>query len=676
MRNWIIKFTLILCLLLCVQVSFAGQKDVDWWRIQKDLTNRLLDSEIDIVQLTKEVSSKEPQDGYEAMFKFSVLMRAGMNKEAIETLSELKMLSNGIKNYDISTIYYDACDYIKAWDIAQAVVEVFAEDISEIELQNRLIEHFSNSGWSIEKIDNWFAEMPKGKNNFWIKERIAFNVKHNQGDKLIKELSDNVRNNPDDIENVITFLDALIYARRNNETWDLSWMSEVIKPKLITQAESIASKLSTLSQLSTAKVFYQYALDMELSEDEVRQLSMFNQVFIPNEIVRARFKVRIREDMSKCLLDLDMKEQSQNLMVEAADIREEYGLGLNALFSGRVQAASGQQVIEGRILEKEKLSEYDPEYWSERARYYQGRKEAAQEEEALIKGLALTKPQIEPQRIFKGHRDLRSSLLNDYARFLKRQNRSQDAVDLLLKEITEVPTNSESAIQAARLLAYEFEKLISIDDEVLWTWLENRTKWEYPEERLLHRMLENTVPAQRTFELRVPENDISEILDKNFSRGEKLAFDNDPSRACTLGWIENRMGFPKRSIILLRYAYENTNDKDLKEESAFNLFESYLETDNWKNAEKIFSEAAKRLSYKETSEWYSRIAIAAAKLGDKEDAMRIWNRAANLYPASFGLLGKISKYGLKEELKDFYNQMQKKLPNSEVPVKAISILEK
>jgi tetratricopeptide (TPR) repeat protein len=270
---------------------------------------------------------------------------------------------------------------------------------------------------------------------------------------------------------------------------------------------------------------------------------------------------------------------------------------------------------------------------------------------------------------------LRSSLLKDYVLFLKRQNRSKEAVDLLLKEIGESPADSQSAIQAARLLSFDFEKHVSVDDEVLWTWLANRTKWEYTEELLLWRMLENTVPAERVFEREIPENNITERLDKNFSRAEKLAFNNDPTRACTLGWIENRMGFPKRSIALLKHAYENAKEKELKEKSAFNLLESYLDTGNWKSAEEIFPEAAKRLTYKEIPEWYSRAAIAAAKSGAKEVAMRLWRNVANLYPASLGSLDVIAKYGLKDELKEFYNQMQKKMPSSEVPAKAISIIE-
>jgi hypothetical protein len=674
MRNVI--FILISYLLLCVPNLYAAEDKADWWQIQKDLTNKLWNSNIDITELVKNVNSVSPKNAREAMNKLSLMLRTGMDKEGVQTLRELKALYPEIDNSQIESIYYDAVDNYQAWDFAKATVEVFAENISQIDLSYRLINYLKSSGWSVRKIDDWLADKPKGKNNFWIKERLAFNVKHKQGDKLIKELSDNVRDNPQDIENTIAFLDALIYARNNNEIWDLSWMSEVIKPKLITQDESLASKLYQLSQWSTAEVFYQYALDMELSEDEVRQLSMSYQAFVPDEIMRAGFKVKVREDMSNCLLKLDQKDQAQKWMEEAANIREEYDLGLNSVFAGQVQAASGQRVIEGRILENEEISENEPQYWSERAGYYRGRKEAAQEEYALKKGLALTKPKIEQEGAFKRSMDLRSSLLNSYASFLKRQNRSKDAVDLLLKEISEAPANSESAIQAARLLAYDFEKLVSVNDEVLWTWLKNRTKWEYPEERLIWRMLENAVPAERAFERRISENDISEILDKNLSRAEKLAFENDPTRACTLGWIENRMGFPKRSIALLEYACENANDEGLKEKSAFNLLESYLDTGNWKNADEIFSEAAKRLTYKEIPDWYARVALAAARSGATRDAMRIWKRFANINPARFDWLDDIAEYGLKDELIDFYGQMQEKMPSSQVLARAMEILEK
>ncbi|MFQ6036370.1 MAG: hypothetical protein ACE5NM_11090, partial [Sedimentisphaerales bacterium] len=332
-----------------------------------------------------------------------------------------------------------------------------------------------------------------------------------------------------------------------------------------------------------------------------------------------------------------------------------------AFFAGQVQAASGQRIIEARIRREEKQSKDDPQYWWKRAHYYRGRKEPAQEQKALRKGLALTTPQPEPERRHRGHADWRSWLLADYAHFLARENRTGEAVTLLRKEMESSPANSASSKKAAYVLAFDFEKYIRVEDEVPWKWLANRPKWQYTEKRVFWRMLESAKQDE---------------LDRYFSRAEKLADGGDPSRPYTVGWIMNRMNFPKRSIPLLKYAVENASDKELKERAAFALFESYLDTGDWKQAEEIFPDAAKRLTPRELPECYSQVAVTAAEAGAKTDAMRIWRRVANLSPSQIGGLEDLAKAGLRNELKDFYCEMRKKMPSSEAPARALIVLEK
>lgn len=638
----------------------TGEAQADWWKAQRDLTEMLMEGKTGFPELVKNVTKLAPKTGQEAMFKVSVFMRGGMNKEAIEALRELKRLAPALVNDQVSSIYYDACDNVQTWNVAKATVEVFADNVSEITLGNRLVKHFLSLGWTVKKVDKWLAGKPKGIQNFWVKERLRFNVGHGCGEALVKELSDIVRNDPADIEGAVALLDALAYARyTGNENWDLSWMARIINPKLATEAEELASRLKTLRQWQTAIVFYRQAVDTVLTEEETSNALMC-AAFVPPERLRAMFAAHTREGLSECLLKLGKEEQAQKWMVEAADIREKHELGLNALFAGQVQGASGQRTIEGRIREREKESENDPGYWRERAQYYRGRNEGAQEEEALRKGLALTTPQPEPEQPPRSHVDWRSWMLADYARFLVRQKRTDEAVALLRKEIEQAPATSESARRAANLLAFDFEKQIGVDDIVLWNWLANRPEWEYTEERLLLRMLEK---AKR------------DDLDKHFVRAEKLAAEKSASRAHTLGWIMNRMHFPGRSIPLLKCAVDNAKGKELKEDALFTLFESYLDTGDWRHAEKVFPDAAQQLTPRELPEWYSRVAVAAAKAGAKADAMRIWSHVANLCPACIGRLEDLVKAGLKDELKGFYHEMRKKMPSSEVPGKALMVLE-
>jgi tetratricopeptide (TPR) repeat protein len=639
----------------------AETENVDWWQAQSSINKEVMEKGTSIASLAKNAVKSSPTSNQEAMYKLCVLTRAGMNKEAIQSLQELKKQCSKLDNYQISSIYYDACDNLQNWDMAKAVVEMFADNVSEIALDNRLLKHLADSGWTTEKIDEWLAGMPKGVNQFWVKERLRFNMANGSGETLLKELMNVARSNPDDIDGAIAFFDAYIYARHGErDKKELAWMGQAFKPKLATQACDFASRFENLNDWETASAFYRQAIEIPLTDDEVKRLAMNRQAIMPGSTLKAAFDVQIREGLAKCLLELSKKDEAQKWMVEAADIREKNKLGRNAVLAGLIQGESGQRTIEGRIKAEEKKSENDPAYWRERADYYRGRKENSKEEDALKKGLALTTPQESPERASKGQMDWRSWMLSDYARFLSRDNRIAEAIALLRKEIEESPATSESSKKAANLLAFDFEKQIIADDEVLWKWLSGRQKWEYTEERLLWRMLENAK---------------KDDLDKHFSHAEEIVKDKDPSRASTLGWIMNRMNSAKRSIPLLKSAIENSQDKELVEKTTFTLLESYLDTGDWKNAEKIFPVASKRLTSGELPQWYSKIAVSAAKAGAKEDAMRIWACIANINPSSTAGLDSLAKTGLKNELIEFYRKMKEEMPSSEIPDKVIKELE-
>jgi tetratricopeptide (TPR) repeat protein len=655
-QGLIISFLLTI---FCIPCFVRAAEQPDWWKAQKDVEDALANQKSNIADLVKRAGWVEPQTAQDAMFKLNILMRAGMNNEAIQTIKELKELAPNLDNSQISSIYYQACDYLSAWNIAQAVVETFAENISELGLNNRLIRYFLESGQDFKDVDRWLANLPKGKDSFFIKERLYFNVQHGQGDELIQNLTNDIKNNPQKIEQVTAFLDALIYSRQTaEEHWDLSWLPDTIKPQFATEAENMASRLKTLNKWIEAIVYYQRAMEIPLTEEEVKKLGMMRQVLISEPTLRAMFAIYTREGMADCLLKLQRNDEAQRWMLEAADIRKKNNFGRNALFAGQVQEASGERVVEKRIKKEEEKSKMDPQYWGERAQYYRGRNEPAQEEEALLKGLELTTPQPESEPVLMEQIDWRSGMLSDYVYFLKRQKREDEAITILKKEIQQFPSNMPSTKRAARILAFDFENSLRTEDEVLWQWLANQPTWEYTEERLLWRML---------------ENEKQESLDKHLLRAEELAKE-DPSRAHTLGWIMNRMQFVKRSIPLLKFAVNNTDNNELKERAVFTLFESYLDSADWQQAEQIFPEARKRLTPEEVPDWYGRIAVIAAKAGAKEDALRLWKEIANINPSMTDKLRDLTKAGLKDDLVKFYTEMQKQMPTSEIPGKVLIIL--
>lgn len=660
-------FSLLLLLALGISSAMAGEraKDPEWWAVQKKLTNMLSSGETSVATLAGKMKATPPTNAEQAMLQVAVFMRAGMAKECVAAITDLKEHSPNLRNYAVSCMYYEACDHAQAWDVARVLVEVFAGNITELSLENRLFKALQGEGWDFDRFDAWLRKRPAGKKNFWTKTRLRLHMQHKRGDALLTKWAADVKANPSDCAKAIGFLDAILYAcHRPEDRPDLNWMADVIKVSRATDAREMGSRLKRLQQWRAGAHFFEQAVKVPLTKEEIRKQSMNYQVFISGERIRVGFEAHVRDELAACLLKQGQTGTAQKWMEDANALREKHGLSRNSYFAGQVQAESGQRVIEKKIKKEEELSKDNPEYWRKRARYYRGRREAAQEEEALKKALALVAPKAQPDRPSKGMVAMRSWIIGDYVHFLIRQKRRDEAVALLRSEIKNAPPNSISSRQAANRLAFDLPKHLNSDDEVLWTWLAAQGKWEHIEERVLLRMLENAPAAAR---------------DKHFTRAERLAGEKNPSRLHTLGWIMNRMGHAKRSIPLLEAALkcaEETKGKLLPERAAFTLFESYLDTNNWRKAEALFPKARRRLTAKEVTDWHGRVAMAASRAGAKDEALRIWKNAASANPSALSNLDQLASTGLRGELRKYYLQLKKDLPGSTVPDKALAILNR
>lgn len=661
-------------------LTCLGQEP-DWWRAEGDLAKWLWASNTPIARLVSRVSHGSGADGQAILFKIAVFLRAGMDQQAAESVSELKRACPKLGHDQISSIYYAACED-EAWHLAQMLAETFEESVADVTLEDRLLKHWLESGRTIEQIDGWLAARPGHLQPFWVKERLRFAQSHGRGDSLRQSLGDAVRRNPGDLTNAIVFLDALLSAGSDAQPIDLSWFLDRVKPVRALDAKALAERLKQLEQWQAALHYFQHAITIPLTDPELEELSKMRQVFISEERTRAEVAVAAREAMAECLLKLDQADAAQERMVEAADLRKQYGLLPNALLAGRVQSASGQATIERRITAAASASEDDAAYWSERAQYYRGRKEPDREEEALKQALSLTRPQPTPERRDKGYTDSRRRVLSDYVQFLSRQKRGDEAVRLLRQELADAPALAESSARAAYLLAFHFDKQLKADDPVLWNWLASRPVWGHPEERLLWRMLENaaieahaapTPTRPPTQAWRMPEK-IAQDLEQHFRRAEKLAGNGHFSRAYTLGWIMNRLQFPQRSIPLLERATATATDDEARQRASFALLESLLDTGAWQEAEVIFDRAAQQLTAREIPQWHSRLALAAAREGHKADALRLWFRTANVSPMALRGLDELARLGLRDDLLAFYRAMQKEMPASQAPVRALELL--
>jgi len=651
----------------------------DWGRADRDVVARRMSQEGDFPGLVAEVLSRKPASAQEELFRLSVLMHAGMDRDAATCVRALKARCPMLAPEQVAGIYYDACDEYEAWEAAQALVEAYADSITDLAVENRLVEHLLRSGWTVERVDRWLAGLlprsPREKParsdrwfygrrvtpvEFWSQVRLRFDVDHGLGEARLQELAAAARSRPDELWRTMDLLQGLRYARmRGNAPLDLAWLPGAVRVERATEARDLSEALFALEQWPVALGYAERAATTPLAAGEVGWIGESLAAVWPEESLRAAFTADAQDSLAMCLLKLDRKAEAQQWMVKADDLRERYGLGRNALFAGQVQAVSGQRVIEGRIQKAGEKSEDDPDSWLERAQYYRGRNEPAQEEAALKQAMALVEPQPKPERPVHWS-DRRSQVVSSYEGFLVRQGRRPEAIALLRREVEASP-DAASAQWAVHSLAYDFEKEIGAEDPLLWGWLEKRTKWDYTEERLVWRLLENAGVEGR---------------ERCLVRAESLAAGADPSRAMMLGWVMTRLswGCSPRAIPQLKYALERSADGDLIRSATLTLFEAYLESGKWREAEALYPQVAGHLGPGEKTEWYTRIALAAAKAKARTDAMRLWASAAAVDPSQLDYLEPLAQAGLRDDLVAFYKTMRKRLPASQIPVRALQKL--
>jgi tetratricopeptide (TPR) repeat protein len=153
-----------------------------------------------------------------------------------------------------------------------------------------------------------------------------------------------------------------------------------------------------------------------------------------------------------------------------------------------------------------------------------------------------------------------------------------------------------------------------------------------------------------------------------------LAGNNNPTRAKVLGWIMTRTGESERAVTWLKQAVENFPDGDEKQSAAFTLFEAYLNTDDWRGAEDMWPLVRQRLTPREIPDWLGRVAVVAAKDGDKDAALRLWQAKSNLDRTDFRHLDELARLGLSQNLRAFYQRMAEDDPITWVPGAVLKLL--
>jgi len=595
-------------------------------------------------------------------------------KSIIKQLGAVRGAANAEEKSELS----QTADFLigkEKWDLAKLYLEQLpmAEPGWGYVLIKHMCSECKNDATALDAIDNWIKARYPFNEEYWWRLRMTFAEEAGRRKQILADFAKQVKDKPDDVRRLKWFILA---SDDSAEKSDIHWICEVVQPKLAYRNYQVAEWLH-MRHPAEAIFYLKRAQTIPFSPQDEEEIKNFLLRYsaLPANLSSVpqvkHFSVWVRSMLAECYQKVGQSKEAQSILLQLS--KESGGqvptYALSQL-AGQIQAATPTRPLEQQIKAAEVKNEDSIDYWRGRADYYRGRKETEQERSAWLRALKLAKSKLENSKQANLKQDQSAQfylpmIVSSYALFLRRHESEQAAIKFIWSEFDAAskPNSSfSSSLEYRTKLVRDLEQTYETDqtgylspvDERLWQMLKQANTWSYTEERILWRMARNAKPEQRQ---------------QLWKRAEGLALGN-ASRELTLGWILNRCQEAKRSIPLL-LAASKSNDKDLKQRSQFTLFESYLDVFDWRRAEEIWPAASLRLTSEEKPDWLSRIAVAAARVGDKDNSLRLWQVKDSIDLSALNNLDEMIKYGMKDKLINYYRELKKSKPKSTVPDEAL-----
>lgn len=618
-------------------VSAAHAQTTDWYAVDRDIVNRLVFEEKDRLEWLAELQAKPEKTAADELRIFQLAARSGDEAAALAALERFIALENpkpdalyGMTHWASKTLQNPALARHLAERFPQFTsVNPSLQDFfpSELKTDPETVRLWIDARFHDFEVFSKANSQPAPdpvpvpfwltwNRNPWTELRIQAFRNAGKIDDLLDALQADVQNAPDEPARtaaLLAFLRTLLNVSTQPgvlENRDLTWIRDCPPAHavdLLTTAQFLIP--SNVGEFETAYDFLLKALETPLTQNEIEREKMncsAPSALISDESIRNRFQAALRHELTEVCRAMNRPEETQKWMLEEKEWAEKSG-GMNYYHAGKIQAFTGQRVVEKEIREKEKVSENSPQYWEARAGYYAGRgKECEKElEEALLRGLTF------PDEGF-----LRRTFLQDLVRLWYSQGRKEEVQNLLREELRTAPKNAESRKGVIWiLLDSTYKGILEPDFPEVWDWFAETDDWNYLGERLIWRIFQIAA-----------ENE-PEKLETYYARAEKLA--DRPERAAYLGWVLNRMHEPERSLPLLRLGAQAKGDQ-VREYASFTLLESLIELHRWDEALDYFPTAATHLTTDEIPGWLGRIGGGASEDGNDRVAEICARRLRNL----------------------------------------------
>lgn len=620
---------------------------LDWYRLDEAVNAEIAKTGLKQA-LRTEYGGTETE---RLMRSFDLATRLGDDKTALASITALRKCKQLPSEHDLS----EMSNFLigrEQWRLAKAFLELFPEahpGWGYVFVKHWLKE--SSSPVAHKEIDDWLAARSRSnpESSYWLLERMRFHGERGTEKSFLEELAAEVKLRPADISPAMRYVEAAELARQRV---DLSWLSDTFKPAQCFQQFQFGEKLSSRWP-AVAEKYLEMSLAHPFTPSDKTQVEALLRKMsaMPMMMMKTNAEQILRTWTKQCLANCyhrtNQDARAQKLLVE---LSKELPAGMPSYAltrqAGAIQIAVPDHPLEQMIKKAEPENTNSTDYWLGRASYYEGRKDDPSAVEAFEKALALTKVPLRNETAVM----MRRRAIDDYCHYLRRTKRSDKATALWWKEF-EASDNPELKKRIVDSLWHADSSLLVYNDARLWTYLSQKKSWELLDQHILQSMLSG------------PKADKEYV----FKRAEELSAEGDATRARVLGWIMTRNQQSKRAIPLLKRAASQLADPEAKKWVQFNLFEAYLDTGEWQTAEKHWTDARQQLTSGEIPGWLSRIAVAAAKAGAREDALRIWQRKDEFDRTLLSLLQDLCRFGMKEKLLDYYAKMEKQEPSSSVP---------
>ncbi|MHC4137698.1 MAG: hypothetical protein ACYS0K_22360 [Planctomycetota bacterium] len=632
-----------LALLLLTQPSRAAESSADWWNVERRVVERLSHEDVGAWARALEATAI-PDDAGARMERFSVLARAGHEAALRELLARLSVLAPQLQHER----WASAIDFLigrEDWEPARFAMEQLPH--ARPGWGYVFVRHWARHG-DVDEIDGWLAAQA-GRSRHWVRERLRFRKRLGTADDLVDEVEASTRRRPDDLEAIFLYLDVLSEA---SVPRDLAWIAERVRPDLAFDSYRLGRALIPRDPRVGIALLERAVAQPFTAADERAMLARWSCSLAADWDAEQMLRGAAKHRLMEAYLEVGEAARAQALLEElSARYPDGIPTGLLEL-AGQVQRSSGARVIEKRVRQAEEKGEGDPAYWLGRARYFAGRRKNEEAEQAFDRAWRLSADPFTAVRVIAAHEN-----------HVFRARGEAAALALLRRRFEEVPIGSRQAARIANLMLQRSSDRAGFPrptDAFWWRYLAARPVWgEAWEERMLMRMAEHVERAGRA---------------AFWERAAALACDAHPSRAKAVGWVMTRSDAHGRAVPLLEDAVERLESEDDRASARFTLFEAHLELGDRRRAEAIWPGVRQCLQPREIVEWHSRLALAAARAGDREAALRLWRARTNLDRGDLRYLDEMERAGVS--LQTFYRRLAAADRASTAPARARAGLAK